>query len=367
MGDIPVDLVAARFPHHASSFGYAPGDRVVVVSRADSRTELTYDANGQVVSKSILRGPERTTWGYAWNARGELVTLTTPNGKVWTYRYDGAGRRIEKKSPAGDTWRYVWMGAVLLHTLKNDALAETYLHEPGGTCPILRATADGDVRFILPDQNDAPSEEVSADGELAWTARKGTWGEGFNAVGASGGEPALGQWYDAESGLHYNFFRYYDPDVARFLSPDPIDLLGGLNAYLAVSDPYTRVDRFGLTQGGGPACGTLPAQPPLLPELVDDKARKHILEGDGPGKGGGHRAGTGKPGKSEFPASWSDNKILGTASDIATDPTVKFSPPDKRGYSTGERAVDGVNVKVVVDQGKGRIVSAFPTNLPRNT
>ncbi len=158
MGDIPVDRVAARFPHQESSFGYAPGDRVVVISRADSRTELIYDANGQVVSKSIVRGAERTTWGYAWNARGELVTLTTPNGKVWKYRYDGAGRRIVKKSPTGDTWRYVWMGAVLLHTLKNDALAETYVHEPGGTCPILRATADGDVRFILPDQNDAPSE-----------------------------------------------------------------------------------------------------------------------------------------------------------------------------------------------------------------
>ena len=193
MGDIPVDRVAARFSHHESSFGYAPGDRVVVVARADSRTELTYDANGQVVSKSILRGPERTTWNYAWNARGELTTLMTPNGKVWTYRYDGAGRRIEKKSPTGDTWRYLWVGAVLLHTLKNDALAETYVHEPGGTCPILRATADGDVRFILPDQNDAPSEEVTPSGQLTWTARKGTWGEGFNPVGASGGEPALGQ------------------------------------------------------------------------------------------------------------------------------------------------------------------------------
>ena len=247
MGDIPVDRVAARFPHEESSFGYAPGDRVVVVSRADSRTELTYDANGQVVSKSIHRGAERTTWGYAWNARGELVTVTTPNGKVWTYRYDGAGRRIEKKSPTGDTWRYVWMGAVLLHTLKNDALAETYVHEPGGTCPILRATAGGDVHFILPDQNDSPSEEVNAEGQLGWTARKGTWGEGFNAVGASGGEPFLGQRYDLESGLHYNFHRYYDPDVGRFLSTDPIDLLGGLNLYLAVSDPHTQYDRFGLS------------------------------------------------------------------------------------------------------------------------
>ena len=100
-------------------------------------------------------------------------------------------------------------------------------------------------------------------GDRRWAsyapARKGTWGEGFNAVGASGGEPALGQWYDTESGLHYNFFRYYDPDVGRFLSPDPIDLLGGLNAYLAVSDPLVQYDRFGLEEDCGP---NGPKEPP---------------------------------------------------------------------------------------------------------
>ena len=102
LGDVPVDVVAAQVPHLETSFGYAPGDRVVVVSRADGRTELTYDANGQVIAKTLFRGNERTTWTYGWNARGELVTVTTPNGKVWSYRYDGAGRRIEKRSPTGD-------------------------------------------------------------------------------------------------------------------------------------------------------------------------------------------------------------------------------------------------------------------------
>jgi RHS repeat-associated protein len=279
LGDVPVDVVAAQVPHLETSFGYAPGDRVVVLSRADGRTELTYDANGQVVAKTLFRGNERTTWTYGWNARGELVTVTTPNGKVWTYRYDGAGRRIEKRSPTGDKWRYVWMGAVVLHTLKNDALAETYLHEPGGTCPILRD--NGAVHFILPDQNDSPSEEVSADGNLEWTAQKGTWGEGFNAVGASGAEPFLGQWYDAESGLHYNLFRYYDPAIGRYISPDPIALAGGLNTYCAISDPFTQYDRWGLAGGGanpctsnGPATQPLPTVPPITKKAIIARLRQ---------------------------------------------------------------------------------------------
>ena len=260
VGDVPVDVLAAGVPHHASNFGYAPGDRVVVLARADTRTELVYDANGQVISKTVIRGAERTTWRYAWNARGELVRLTTPNGKEWTYRYDGAGRRIEKRSPTGDTWRYVWMGAVLLHTLKNDQLAETYLHEPGGTCPLLRD--DGAVHFILPDQNDSPSEEISAAGKVEWVARKGTWGDGFNAVGAAGGEPFLGQWYDAESGLHYNFFRYYDPAVGKYLSADPIDLLGGTNLYTYTTAPHTSHDRLGLNSTNNNCAKTANPQDP---------------------------------------------------------------------------------------------------------
>jgi RHS repeat-associated protein len=270
--DVPLEVLAAGVPHYGASLGYAPGDRVVVVSRADGQTELAYDANGQVTSKTLVRGAERTTWRYEWNARGELVKLTTPNGKEWTYRYDGAGRRIEKRSPTGNTWRFVWMGAVLLHTLKNGEVAETYVHEPGGACPILRD--DGALHFILPDQNDSPSEEVSAAGKLEWAARKGTWGEGFNAVGAAGGEPFLGQWYDAESGLHYNSFRYYDPEVGRYLSPDPIDLSGGLNSYYAISDPYTQYDRYGLSNISCPITQPVPATPPVTKEAILARLRQ---------------------------------------------------------------------------------------------
>ena len=240
----PIEAFIGTVPHRESNFGYSNGNRVVVIAHTDSRTELTYDATGQVVEKTKLRGSERLTWRYGWNARGELTTVTTPNEKVWTYAYDAVGRRTSKRSPTGDIWRYVWTGAVLLHTLKNGALVETYVHEPGGKCPILRD--DGAIHFILPDQNNSPSEEVSTAGTLEWFAKKGTWGEAFNRVGAAGGEPFLGQWYDMESELHYNYFRYYDPETGRYMSPDPIDLVGGLNCYYTTSDPSSHSDRFAL-------------------------------------------------------------------------------------------------------------------------
>jgi len=101
------------------------------------------------------------------------------------------------------------------------------------------------------------------------------------------------------------------------------------------------------------------------PSVLDEKARNHILNGDGNGSGG-HRAGTGIPGKSEFPESWSDEKIEGEISDIVTDPETVWSKPDWRGYIVGKGTRDGVDIKVVYDNENGRVVTGFPTNTPRN-
>ena len=57
-----------------------------------------------------------------------------------------------------------------------------------------------------------------------------------------------GQHFDAETGLHYNRFRYYDPDVGMFTSRDPIGLMGGDNVFQYAPNPTGWIDPLGLAK-----------------------------------------------------------------------------------------------------------------------
>ncbi len=97
-----------------------------------------------------------------------------------------------------------------------------------------------------------------------------------------------------------------------------------------------------------------------LVNLVRPDRATHILDGDK--AGGGHRSGTGKPNKSEFPSNWDDAKIKHEISDVATDPAAHREVQGKDTVVEGTR--DGVDIRVIVRNGE--IHAAYPTNLPRN-
>ena len=99
-------------------------------------------------------------------------------------------------------------------------------------------------------------------------------------------------------------------------------------------------------------------RPPAEDIQVSPEGRTHILDGDPIGSRGGHRHGTGKPGKTEFPASWDDDKIIEKVADVARRPD---KPPTYQDWDTwlctGIR--DEVTVWAVVEP-DGNILTGWP-------
>ena len=103
-------------------------------------------------------------------------------------------------------------------------------------------------------------QELSDDkGDIVWLSYDRAWGESFDKfyksqfidnyeILAEQLQPCKfqGQFFDTETSLHYNRFRYYDSDVGMFVSRDPIELLGGFNVFEYASNPIIWIDEFGL-------------------------------------------------------------------------------------------------------------------------
>ena len=108
---------------------------------------------------------------------------------------------------------------------------------------------------------------------------------------------------------------------------------------------------------------------------INSQQRTHILDSDT--TGGGHGPGRGISGKSEFPASWSDEQIMNYISEVIQDPnSIWFQQNGKAGakYTKTGNPVkwqidgtrDGVNIRVIVEPDGRGVITAFPTNISPN-
>ncbi|MFG3206248.1 RHS repeat-associated core domain-containing protein [Streptomyces sp. NPDC048192] len=274
------NLARIAAPGHAS-----PGERTfdgTLIRRAD-RTTYRHDAQGRLVRRThrLLNGQKRV-WAYTWNAEDRLSTVETPQGETWRYTYDPLGRRTSKQrltddGSAIDRTDFVWDGTCLAEQRTATGRVSTWDYAPGTHRPVTQTDhrplvrepgvsllaqlavdddADRVPRFhaVITDPIGTPTELVTAGGDLAWQHRSTLWGVELPAPESpeSNDETACplrfpGQYADRETGLHYNYFRYYDPETGRYCSPDPLGISPSPHPYAYVDDPNTFGDILGLT------------------------------------------------------------------------------------------------------------------------
>ncbi|MFJ9864440.1 putative T7SS-secreted protein [Streptomyces sp. NPDC101165] len=238
------------------------------VTRA-GQVRYEHDALGRIVLRQktrLSRKPD--TWRYEWDSEDRLTSVTTPDDTRWRYTYDPLGRRTAKFRLAADGETLVervdftWDGTTLCEQTTTspdlpNPVTLTWDHQ--GLCPLAQTeritAADApqneiDSRFfaIVTDLVGTPSELLDEHGDIAWRTRSTLWGTTAWSANSTAYTPLRfpGQYYDPETGLHYNYFRHYDPETARYVSPDPLGLAPAPNPATYVHNPRVSTDHLGL-------------------------------------------------------------------------------------------------------------------------
>ncbi|WP_285354601.1 RHS repeat-associated core domain-containing protein [Pseudomonas sp. lyk4-R2A-10] len=217
-----------------------------------------YDAFGNLIRERRGRAQTLVT-EYRYDSQHRLIGLTRPDGTSATYQYDAFGRRI-RKTVNGQTTEFFWQGDHLIAE-SSPTQHRSFIYEPGTFHPLAMLDGQGPKRacpfYYQLDHLGTPQELTDYSGDIVWSAKYSAYGKVTSLELATEdylNQPLRfqGQYFDDESGLHYNRHRYYDPDVGRYLTPDPVKLAGGLNQYRYVPNPTGWVDPLGLTSNCPP-------------------------------------------------------------------------------------------------------------------
>ena len=231
-------------------------------------TAYQYDLDGNLIHRELADGEVQN---YFYDLHDQLVKVEIfkkdGSKETWAYTYDALGRRIGKgrlktsqevSDDLEEETGFVWDGSHLLQEVHPDG-RYTYIYtDPDSYEPLAQVhnwtNEEGESRqqthYFHCDQIGIPREMTDEDGNLLWFGNYTGWGKLKSETNISGTahQPfrLQNQYCDRETGLHYNFFRYYEPDAGRFVNQDPIGLFGGSNFYMFAFNISRWLDPLGL-------------------------------------------------------------------------------------------------------------------------
>ncbi|MBI5559212.1 MAG: RHS domain-containing protein [Deltaproteobacteria bacterium] len=229
----------------SETYEYAAGTNRLQKISGSINKRIAYDETGKpVLMAGDIPNPVPAA-DYVSNGLGQRI-LKTVNGVTTVFHYDQSGNLMAESAGDGTLKRaYVYLDGLRLATID------------------IALSGPAQIYYHHNDHLGAPQRLTDATGAVVWQAD-------YDPFGQAVVDPAStvvnnfrlpGQYFDAETGLHYNWHRYYDPQTGRYLSPDPIGLAGGINLYTYVGgNPVNYIDPWGLRYAeswgaGGAAVG----------------------------------------------------------------------------------------------------------------
>jgi RHS repeat-associated protein len=215
----------------------------------DAGFVYTYDPNGNLIRKQSKTTGARTV--YSWNAKNQLARVerfasaaaTTPT-KSLAFAYDPLDRRVSKTED-GVVERYVYDGADLIASMDGSgATTKSFSFGPGIDQPLLKRQL-GSVEFFQANHVGSVIAATSTSGIVA-EYHYDPYGDTTVSGDDSNPFRYTAREQDAAD-LYYYRARYYDPEIGRFISEDPLGLADGVNLYAYVGgSPVNLVDPLGL-------------------------------------------------------------------------------------------------------------------------
>ena len=208
------------------TYAYNTGTHQLIATGSYARS---VDADGNTTAITQASG----TYAFGYSDRNRMTVAQLAGATVGSYTYNAIGQRVQKVANSA-TERYDYNETSQMLG-EYGSINRDYVWMDG--IPVANVDTQGatsTVTYVTADQLNTPRAIANSIGGTIWQwAYQGNpWGE--QAPTTSGYTYNLrfpGQYYDAEKGLSYNYFRDYDPTVGRYVQSDPIGLQGGLSAY----------------------------------------------------------------------------------------------------------------------------------------
>jgi len=200
--------------------------------------DFGYDENGNITSE--------TGWTYIYDLSNQLIRVLAGSNQIAEYTYNGAGQRI-KKATRTETriFHYDLLGHLIAETNQSGEMLAEYIYLGDQLLAMIKPGET--VYYFHNDHLGTPKILTDGNGSIAWKALYTPFGEAVASIQTVDNPFRFpGQYYDPETGLHYNYFRYYNPQNGRYITPDPIGLEGGINLFTYVgNNPVNRIDPTG--------------------------------------------------------------------------------------------------------------------------
>ena len=223
------------------TYNYITGTNKLYEVAGPDPVTFTYDENGNTTGMG-----DRT---FDYNQNNRLIRSEENGSTLGEYTYNGLGQKVIKQADGVTTlFHYDLNGNLIAESLSDGTFISEYLYMGNSRLAKVNSS-DNAIYYYLNDHLGTPQIMTDASGTVVWEGIYKPFGEaGVNPNSSVVNNFRMpGQFFDQETGLHYNYFRDYHPGIGKYIEPDPIGLRGGINMYVyCMNDPVNLVDLLGL-------------------------------------------------------------------------------------------------------------------------